>query len=42
MPNHKIGLYTVVGKNANSVGFKDFTDGLTPDIVVQDDFSNSS
>tara|TARA_B100001063_G_C16744170_1_gene546514 strand:- start:213 stop:1748 length:1536 start_codon:yes stop_codon:yes gene_type:complete len=40
-PNHKIGLYTVIGKNANSVGFKDFTDGLTPDIVVQDGVSNS-
>ena len=41
-PNHKIGLYTVIGKNANAVGFKDFTDGLTPDISVQDGVSNSA
>ena len=41
-PNHKVGLYTVIGKNSNSVGFKDFSNGLIPDITVQDGVTNSS
>ena len=35
VPNHKLGLYIVAGKNANIEGFKNFEDGLVPSKLTQ-------
>lgn len=38
--NNRWGLQPLVGRNENSVGFYDYTDGLIPDIELPEDLEN--
>jgi len=40
-PNHKYAMQPIVLKIANSEGFSDYTNGLTPDITLKESFSNA-
>ena len=40
-PNHKYAMQPIVLKIANSEGFSDYTDGLVPDIMLRESFSNA-
>jgi carboxyl-terminal processing protease len=39
-PNHKWAMQPIVVKYSNSMGVSDFTNGLTPNIVLEEDFRN--
>ena len=39
-PSHKYAMQPIVVKYANSAGVSDFVDGLTPDIVAEEDIAN--
>ena len=39
-PNNKWGMQPLLGRNENSVGFLDYTDGFAPDIDLQEDLEN--
>jgi len=39
-PNHTYAMLPLVFKTANSVGTTDFVNGLTPDIALDEDYSN--
>lgn len=39
-PNHKYAIQPLVGTNENAAGFSDFTNGLQPDIQIQESLGN--
>ena len=39
-PNNSWGIQPLVGRNENADGFFDYTDGLVPDIVLEEDLAN--
>lgn len=39
-PNHKYAIQPLVGTNENAAGFSEFTDGLPPDIPIQESLGN--
>lgn len=39
-PNHKWAMQPLISRLENSVGFSNYTDGLTPDIVLAEDLTN--
>ncbi|MEE9364284.1 MAG: S41 family peptidase [Cellulophaga sp.] len=39
-PTNKWGIQPLVGRNENSAGFSDYTDGLVPDIELEEDLEN--
>jgi len=39
-PNHKWAMQPIVVKYTNSLGVSDFVDGLTPNIIAEEDFAN--
>jgi C-terminal processing protease CtpA/Prc len=39
-PNHSYGMQLIVAKMANSIGFSDYIDGLSPDIEVEENLWN--
>ena len=39
-PNHKWAMQPIVVKYANSLGVSDFVDGLTPNIIAEEDFAD--
>ena len=39
-PNNSWGIQPLVGRNENSAGFYDYTDGLPPDIILEEDLAN--
>lgn len=39
-PNNSWGIQPLVGRNENADGFFDYTDGLAPDIVLEEDLEN--
>lgn len=39
-PNHKWAMQPLISRLENSVGFSNYTDGLTPDIVIAEDLTN--
>lgn len=39
-PNHDYAMQPIVVKYANSAGVTDFVDGLTPDIIAEEDIAN--
>jgi len=39
-PSHKYAMQPIVVKYANSAGVTDFVDGLTPDIIAEEDIAN--
>jgi len=40
-PDHKYAMQPIVLKNANSEGFADYSDGLVPNITIEEDLKNS-
>ena len=39
-PNNSWAIQPLVGRNENSVGFSDYTDGFAPDVPLQEDLEN--
>lgn len=39
-PNNQWAIQPLIGRNENAEGFSDYTDGLQPDILLKEDYSN--
>lgn len=39
-PNNQWAIQPLIGRNENSEGFSDFTNGLQPDIILKEDYGN--
>lgn len=39
-PEHTYAIQSILGRNANVNGFSDFTNGLVPDIILEEDIAN--
>ncbi|HIB37193.1 S41 family peptidase [Mesonia sp.] len=38
--NHRYAMQPLILKSVNANGFTDYTDGLTPDIIIEEDYAN--